>query len=364
MSAVHGEEIRRVESACPLDCPDACSLDVSVAGGRVVAVGGSTKNPVTNGFICAKVRRYPEHMYGPARMLHPGIRTGRKGDGEFRRASWDEALDLVAGKMRSVRDRRGGEAILPVSYGGSNGYLSQDTTDARLFYRLGASRLLRTVCAAPSSRAASGLYGKMPGVAYPDYAHANLIVVWGVNPSVSGIHLVPYIQEAQKRGARLVVIDPRRTRLAESADLHLALRPGTDLPVALAVIRWLFESDRADREVSRERARRRRGARAPGRALDARPCRRGVAACRPAEIERFARLYADDEPGRAALRLGSRAQPQRRIRDRRDPRAAGRGRKVRRARRRLHDVATRAPGGKSTGWRRPRLRSRRRGWST
>ena len=146
---------RHVESACPLDCPDACSLDVTVADGRVVAVGGSEKNPVTRGYICAKVRRYPEHMYGAARILHPGIRTGWKGEGIFRAASWDEALDLVAGRLKSVRDGRGGEGILPVSYGGSNGYLSQDTTDARLFYRLGASRLLRTVCAAPSASATS-----------------------------------------------------------------------------------------------------------------------------------------------------------------------------------------------------------------
>ncbi|HTR04084.1 MAG TPA: molybdopterin-dependent oxidoreductase [Thermoanaerobaculia bacterium] len=292
---------RHVESACPLDCPDACSLDVTVAGGRVVAVGGSDTNPVTRGYICAKVRRYPEHLYGPARLTHPGIRTGRKGEGAFRRASWDEALGLVAEKMLAVRRELGGEAILPVSYGGSNGYLSQDTTDARLFYRLGASRLLRTVCAAPSGRAAMGLYGKMPGIAYQDYAHAKLIVVWGMNPSVSGIHLVPYIQEAQKNGARLVVVDPRRTRLAERADMHLALRPGTDLPVALSLIRWLFENRRADRRFLAEQA---RGAeelerRAAPWTFERAAAVSGVAA---GALETFARLYADTSP--AALRCG------------------------------------------------------------
>ncbi|MFY9550058.1 MAG: molybdopterin-dependent oxidoreductase, partial [Thermoanaerobaculia bacterium] len=238
---------RRIASACPLDCPDACSLEVTVEDGRVVAVGGSHANPVTAGYICAKVRRLPEHLYGPARIPHPGIRVGRKGEGRFRRASWNEALSLVAEKLTAVRRTRGGEGILPFSYGGSNGYLSQDTTDARLFFRLGASRLARTVCAAPSASAARGLYGKMTGIALPDYVHARLIVLWGVNPSVSGIHLVPYIQEAQKRGARLVVVDPRRTRLAGRADLHLAVRPGADLPLALAVIRWLFANGRADR---------------------------------------------------------------------------------------------------------------------
>jgi anaerobic selenocysteine-containing dehydrogenase len=292
---------RHLESACPLDCPDACSLDVTVAGGRVVAVGGTRRNPVTEDYICAKVRRYPEHMYGPARILRPGIRTGRKGAGEFRPVSWDEALDLVARRLVAVRDGRGGEGILPVSYGGSNGYLSQDTTDARLFHRLGASRLLRTVCAAPSGRAAMGLYGKMLGIAYQDYVHARLVVLWGMNPSVSGIHLVPYIQEAQRRGAKLVVVDPRRTRLAERADLHLAPRPGTDLPLALAMIRWLFTDGRADRRFLDAHA---HGADELARRAEPWTFARaaevsGVAA---ADLEAFSRLYADSSP--AALRCG------------------------------------------------------------
>jgi anaerobic selenocysteine-containing dehydrogenase len=301
VSAAGHEGERHVESACPLDCPDACSLDVTVAGGRVVAVGGSEKNPVTRGYICAKVRRYPEHMYGEARILHPGIRAGRKGEGVFRQASWDEALGLVAERLKAVRAGRGGEAILPLSYGGSNGYISQDTTDARLFYRLGASRLLRTVCAAPSGAAAKGLYGKMPGVAYQDYAHAKLVIVWGMNPSVSGIHIVPYIQQAQKKGARLVIVDPRRTRLAESADLHLAPRPGTDLPLALALIRWLFAEGRADREFL---AREAHGAEELERRARPWTIERAAAECgvAAADIEALARLYADSNP--AALRCG------------------------------------------------------------
>ena len=301
MSATLGPRQIHVESACPLDCPDACSLDVTVDDGRVVAIGGSEKNPVTRGYICAKVRRYPEHLYGQARIPHPGIRSGRKGEGKFRRASWDEALGLVAARMKAVRDGRGGDGILPFSYGGSNGYLSQDTTDARLFYRLGASRLLRTVCAAPSGRAASGLYGKMPGIAYQDYAHANLIAVWGMNPSVSGIHLVPYIQQAQKRGARLVVVDPRRTRLAEHADLHLALHPGTDLPLALAVIRWLFAQGRADRAFLAQHS---HGAEELARRAEPWTLERAARETRvpAADIEAFAKLYADLSP--AALRCG------------------------------------------------------------
>ena len=158
-----------LHSACPLDCPDSCSLTVEVESDRVLSLDGSDVNTTTRGYICAKVRRFPEVMYGEERVLTPLIRTGIKGDGEFRESSWDEALDLITGNVIEVRKDHGGEAILPFSYGGSNDLLSQDTTDARLFWRLGASKLARTVCAVATGRAAEGLYGKMPGVAYGDY---------------------------------------------------------------------------------------------------------------------------------------------------------------------------------------------------
>jgi len=235
-----------VATVCPLDCPDSCSLDVTVQNGRVTAIDGSSLNPVTDGYICAKVRRFPERVYGADRLLYPAVRKGPKGLTSFQRVTWDEAMALVAGRLREVRDRWGGEAILPYSYGGSNGLLTQDTSDVVLFRRLGSSRLARTVCAAPTSAAFAALYGKMPSVAYEDYADARLIVLWGANPAVSGIHLVPHIREAQRRGATLIVIDPRTTTLAKQADVHLAVRPGTDLPVALAIHRYLFEEGRAD----------------------------------------------------------------------------------------------------------------------
>lgn len=290
-----------VKSACPLDCPDACSLEVTVEDGRVVRLEGDRRNPETQGFICNKVRHFHERLYGPDRVLHPGVRDGRKGEGRFRRVSWDEALGLVAARIDEVRGRHGGEAILPFCYGGSNGVLTQDAMDARLFYRLGTSRLERTVCAATSGRACAGLYGGMPGVGYQDYAEARLIVLWGANPSVSGIHLVPYVTEARRRGARLVVVDPRRTSLAKQADLHLAVRPGTDLPLALAVIRWLFAAERADlgflaaHAAEWEELRERCEPWTSERAAEV----TGVAA---AEIESFARLYADSSP--ALVRCG------------------------------------------------------------
>jgi anaerobic selenocysteine-containing dehydrogenase len=237
-----------VETACPLDCPDGCSLNVTVQDGRITKIDGSTGNPITDGYICAKVRRFDERVYGEDRLLYPAVRKGPKGAGaRFERVSWEDALNLVADRMREARDTWGAESILPYSYGGSNGLLTQDTGDATLFRRLGASRLARTVCAAPTGAANGALYGKMPSVTYPDYPEARLIIVWGVNPSASGIHMVPYLREAQKRGATLVVIDPRTTPLAKQADLHLAIRPGTDLTIALAVHRHLFEGGFADR---------------------------------------------------------------------------------------------------------------------
>ena len=235
-----------VQTACPLDCPDACTLNVTVRGGRVVKIDGATENHITDGYICAKVRRFPERVYGDDRLLHPAIRRGAKGSGLFQRVSWEAALDLIASKMQAARNGLGAETILPLCYGGSNGFLTQDYADAILFRRLGTSRLLRTVCAAPTGAANLGLYGKMASVSYEDYPAARMIIVWGVNPGVSGIHLMPFLKEARENGAFIVVIDPRATSVARQADLHLAVRPGTDLPVALAIHRYLFEEGHAN----------------------------------------------------------------------------------------------------------------------
>ncbi len=235
-----------VQTACPLDCPDACTLNVTVRGGRVIKIDGAAENHITDGYICAKVRRFPERVYGEDRLLYPAIRRGTKGSGLFKRVTWDDALDVIAEKMLAARSGAGAETILPLCYGGSNGYLTQDYADAILFRRLGTSRLLRTVCAAPTGAANAGLYGKMASVSYEDYPDAKLIIIWGVNPGVSGIHLMPFLKQARERGAYVVVIDPRATAVARQADLHLAVRPGTDLPIALSLHRHLFEDGHAD----------------------------------------------------------------------------------------------------------------------
>jgi len=296
-----GGPVSVVETACPLDCPDACSLNVSVQRGKVISIDGSTRNPVTDGFICAKVRKFGERVYGPDRLLYPAIRTGRKGDGTFKRVAWDEALERIVSRFTQAKAAHGGESILPYSYGGSNGLLTQDNFDARLWRRFGTSRRARTVCAAPTGAANLALYGKMPSVTYQDYPEARLIILWGVNPSASGIHLIPYVREAQKRGAALVVIDPRTTALARSADVHLAVAPGTDVAVALAIHRHLFSTGRADEAFLREHT---HGAdrlreRAEPWTFEHAAQVSGVDA---AALERVATLYAESTP--ALVRCG------------------------------------------------------------
>jgi anaerobic selenocysteine-containing dehydrogenase len=290
-----------VDSACPLDCPDACSLSVTLQHGKIVKIDGSSRQPVTGGYICAKVRKFDQVVYGEDRLLYPAVRKGRKGEGRFKRVPWDEALELVAEKMRAAKASHGGASILPYSYGGSNGLMTQDNIDAQLWRRFGTSRLARTVCAAPTGAANMALYGKMASVSYQDYPEARLIILWGVNPSASGIHLVPYVREAQSRGAKLVVIDPRSTPLARSADVHLAVRPGSDVAVALAIHRHLFTNGLADDAFLRDHT---RGAdRLRERAEPWTFARAAEAAGVDAEaIERVARLYADSSP--ALVRCG------------------------------------------------------------
>ncbi|MBA3499900.1 MAG: molybdopterin-dependent oxidoreductase [Myxococcota bacterium] len=288
-------------SACPLDCPDLCGLDVTVEDGRVIQVEGDTRGPITNGFICGKVRKITEHLYGDDRLTKPLVRVGPKSEGKFREISWDDALGLIADRISTICAKSGGEAILPYHYGGSNGWLTDGALGTRLFRRLGASRLLKTFCAAATTAAAQGLYGVMPGVALEDYEHAKLIVLWGVNPSVTGIHLLPIIEKARANGAKLVVVDPRKTPLARRADLHLAVRPGADLPVALAMIHSLFARGFANREFLAKHA---TGAselaiRAARWTITGASAEAGI---EPRLLDRFVDLYARSSP--AVLRLG------------------------------------------------------------
>jgi len=243
-----------VTTTCPMDCPDTCALEVEVragspdnpAGDRVVSIGGAADHPTTRGFICSKVSKYHERLDHPDRLLRPMRRVGAKGEGRFEAISWDEAVEEVTGRFRRIAEEWGPEAILPYNYGGSNGLLSDGFTDELYFARLGASKIAKTLCAAPSTAVAGAMYGAMPGVAHEDYAAAQAIVIWGANPKVSHIHLVPFLKEARSNGAFLAVVDPQRHFSEQEVDLHLAVRPGTDLPVALALIHRWHEEGRLD----------------------------------------------------------------------------------------------------------------------
>jgi anaerobic selenocysteine-containing dehydrogenase len=290
-----------IDSACPLDCPDACSLSVTVHQGKIVKIDGSSKQPVTDGYICAKVRKFDQVVYGEDRLRYPAVRKGRKGEGKFKRVPWEEALELVATKMLEAKARHGGASILPYSYGGSNGLLTQDNIDAQLWRRFGTSRLARTVCAAPTGAANMAMYGKMASVTYQDYPDAKLIILWGVNPSTSGIHLVPYVREAQSRGAKLIVIDPRNTQLARAADVHLPVKPGSDVAVALAMHRYLFTNGLADEAFLHDHTRgadRLRERAEPWTFAHAAE----VSGINGAQLEQVAQLYAESSP--ALVRCG------------------------------------------------------------
>jgi anaerobic selenocysteine-containing dehydrogenase len=290
-----------VDTACPLDCPDACTLSVTVRHGKLVEIDGSHRNAVTDGYICAKVRKFGDRVYGPDRLLYPAVRRGRKGDGKFERVTWDAAMELIVGRLQDAKAQHGGASILPYSYGGSNGLLTQDNFDARLWRRFGTSRLARTLCAAPTGAANMALYGKMPSVTYQDYPEAALIVLWGVNPSASGIHLIPYVRQAQQRGAKLVVVDPRSTQMSRAADLHLQVKPGTDVAVAMAIHRHLFNAGFTDERFLQTHT---RGAadlraRAEEWTFDKAADVAGVSA---SQIEQFAELYGRSSP--ALIRCG------------------------------------------------------------
>ena len=224
-------------SVCPLDCPDTCSLTVTVEQERVVAVRGSKANPYTAGVVCAKVpAAYPEWVHGPGRLLTPLRRAGAKGEGRFERIGWTEALDLVHAHWSAIIAAHGPQAIVPLNYAGPHGMLAGGSMDLRFFHRLGASLLdRRPLCGGIRAEAWMGTHGAVPGIRPEAVRDARLVIVWGNNVTWCNLHLTPVINAARKQGARLVVVDPKRIKLAEQADLHVALNPGTDVVLAWAV---------------------------------------------------------------------------------------------------------------------------------
>jgi anaerobic selenocysteine-containing dehydrogenase len=224
-------------SVCPLDCPDTCSLAVTVADDRVIAVRGSKVNPITHGAICAKVaNNYPEFVHGPNRLRYPLKRIGAKGEGQFERISWDHALDIIRDRVGSVIEHHGPQAVLPLNYAGPQGMLAGDSMSLRFFHALGASLLSRNpLCGGIRGAAYAGTFGAIPGTPLQQVSLSKLIIVWGNNATLCNLHLMRQINAAKRHGAKLVVIDPRRVKVAEQAQLYLPVRPGTDVVLAWAI---------------------------------------------------------------------------------------------------------------------------------
>lgn len=234
----------KARATCPLDCPDACSLLLTLEEGRLVKVEGDPTHPFTQGFACAKTYRYPERVR--ERLLYPMRRVGRKGEGRFQRVSWEEALEDIAQKLKEVLDRYGGEAVLPYHYAGTMG-LVENQHPLAFFRAIGASELEETICSSAGSAAWEMTYG--PRLA-PDPeeipGNARYLLLWGVNSLSTNSHLTPFLKEARRRGAKVVHIDPYENHTSRFADWHLKLRPGTDAALAYAIAHVLFREDLVD----------------------------------------------------------------------------------------------------------------------
>jgi anaerobic selenocysteine-containing dehydrogenase len=243
---------RVVYTACPHDCPDACSVLVTIQDGQATRIAGNAAHPVTRGFLCGKVANYLQRVYSPQRLLYPMRRVAAKGVGgaeAFQRIGWTDALGEVAERLQRAATEFGPESILPYSYGGTLGQIHGNGMDRRFFHRLGASQLDRTICSAAGELGLISVNGAKYGVPPQDYAHARYIIAWGANIHGNNIHLWPFIEEARRQnGAKLIVIDPYRTRTARVADRHLAIRPGTDTALALGMMHCIIEESRYDRE--------------------------------------------------------------------------------------------------------------------
>lgn len=234
-------------SVCALDCPDCCSLLVTIEDGKARRLQGDPAHPITQGFLCAKVTRYLEREYHPDRLLYPMKRTGTKGEGRFTRIGWEEALHHIAQNLSRVSTTYGPESILPYSYAGTMGLLNGAGMDRRFFHRLGASRLDRTICSAAGMAGMTEALGVRYSTEPEQFRHSRLILAWGANIHGTNIHLWPFLQEARRNGARLVVIDPVKTRTAAVADQWLPIQPGTDLALALGMLHVIFRDGLEDR---------------------------------------------------------------------------------------------------------------------
>ena len=304
---------RIVHTVCSHDCPDSCAVLVTVnEEGRAVKVEGDPSQPVTQGFLCGKVAKYLDRVYAPDRILYPlrrkaGVAKGPLQRGSehesFERVSWEEALDGIAARLTQISEQYGPESILPYSYAGTIGVLGYGSMDRRFFHRMGASQLDRTICSEAGGQAWNLVYGKKYGTPTEDVRLAKLVLAWGANIHGNNIHLWPFVEEARHNGARLIVIDPYRTRTAAVADWHIAIRPGTDAALALGMMRVLLNEGLEDRAYIAEMT---HGfEQLADRVREYTPERVAVwTGMTAAEIEQLAREYATTQPAMLRLNYG------------------------------------------------------------
>src|ERR1700681_4328487 len=293
-SAITPSPVIRIKGACPHDCPDTCALDVHVRDGIAIKVTGAAAHAPTAGVLCTKVARYTERTYHPDRLLHPMRRIGKKGEGRFERISWEEAIATIATRLKPIAGEDP-EQILPYSYAGTMGLVQGDSMSMRFFHKLGASFLDRTICASAGTAGHEITLGSRIGVDVELADKAKLIIFWGSNAITSSVHFWARAQEAKRRGATLVAIDPYRSLTAEKCHTHIALLPGTDSALALGLMHVLIRDDLIDRDyVERhtlgfEALRGRVASYAPARVASI--C--GIGA---GEIESLAHLYGTTRP--------------------------------------------------------------------
>src|ERR1700694_661821 len=239
-----------VRAACPHDCPDTCGMLVTVEDGVATKIQGDPSMPFTDGTLCTKVAYYLERTYSPDRLLYPMRRVGKKGKGQFRRITWDEALDEIAARLKALAAENP-ETILPCSYAGTMGMVQYSSMDRRFFHKLGASLLDRTLCSTAGKFGLKATLGGSVGMDPERFDESKLILLWGANPIVSNLHLWSRVQEAKRRGAKIVAIDPYRSLSAEKCTQHVALLPGTDGALALGMMHVLITEDLLDQDYIR-----------------------------------------------------------------------------------------------------------------
>ncbi|MDX6269361.1 MAG: hypothetical protein QOD28_584 [Acidobacteriota bacterium] len=249
---INEPERKIVRAACPHDCPDTCAMLVTVEGGRAVRVAGDPAHPFTRGTLCTKVANYEQRTHSPDRIQTPLRRVSAKGatgEARFERISWDDALDEISARFRALAaSAEGAETIMPYSYCGTMGFVQSESMDRRFFHRLGASLLDRTICASAGAAGYDATNGARIGTDPERFADARLIILWGTNTITSNVHLWPFILEAKHKGARVIAIDPRRTRTADQCDEHIALLPGTDAALALSLMHVIFAEGLQDQD--------------------------------------------------------------------------------------------------------------------